>query len=140
MSCEKPFLQSFCWQIDIVLLVDGICTLANVVNVKPIRIDLVSWVTPRGVVMITTVQVKQGFYCNHYLMDMFFLLPQKVLGVFISNSTTFFIDMLTWHGQQRPLKALFYWCYIPLQIKSMSDFVENVGKCNHNQISQKNVK
>jgi hypothetical protein len=35
------FFQSFCQQIDIVLLVDDIHTLVNVVIVHPIRVNLV---------------------------------------------------------------------------------------------------
>jgi len=35
------------------------------------------------------------------------------VGVFTNNPTTFFIDVLTWCGQQKASKALFYWYYIP---------------------------
>ncbi len=80
-SKNKPhsfvtFSLVFLLVVDIVLLVDDICTLANVIIVNPIRIDLVSWVTIScGVAMIVEVQVKEGLYCNCYIMDMFFLFP-----------------------------------------------------------------
>jgi hypothetical protein len=52
----SPSLHYFCWWIDIVMLVDDICTLANVIIVKPIQIDLVSWVAlSHGVAMIAVV-------------------------------------------------------------------------------------
>jgi hypothetical protein len=34
------------------------------------------------------------------------LLPYKFLGVFTSKSTTFFIDVWTWHGQQKGIGNL----------------------------------
>jgi hypothetical protein len=36
-----PTLQFLCRQIEIVLLVDGVCTLVDIVIVDPIQIDLV---------------------------------------------------------------------------------------------------
>jgi hypothetical protein len=42
----------------------------------------------------------------------FSLLPYKFLGVFTKKLTTFFIDVLTWHGQQMAPKALFCHFYI----------------------------
>jgi len=43
----------------------------------------------------------------------FSLLPQKFLGVFTNKPTTFFINVLTWCGQQKAPKALLYQCYVP---------------------------
>jgi hypothetical protein len=34
------------------------------------------------------------------------------LGVFTNNSIVFFIDVLTWHGHQRPLEAFIYQCCV----------------------------
>jgi hypothetical protein len=50
--------------------------MVDVVIINPIRIDLVSWVILFcKVPMITAIQMKEGLYCNCYIMDMFFLLP-----------------------------------------------------------------
>jgi membrane-associated PAP2 superfamily phosphatase len=63
----------------IVMLVDGIRTLVDVIIVNPIRVDLISpMVFSHGVVMTMATQVKEGFYCDCYLMDMFFALVIKV--------------------------------------------------------------
>jgi hypothetical protein len=63
------FSLDFLLVVDIVLLVDDII-------INPIRIDLVSWVILFcKVPMITAIQMKEGLYCNCYIMDMFFLLP-----------------------------------------------------------------
>jgi hypothetical protein len=48
-----------------VLLVDGVHTLANVIIIDPIQIDLVSLaVFSHGVVMTMTVLAKDGLYCD----------------------------------------------------------------------------
>jgi len=103
--------QSFHWWVNIILSIDGICTLADVIIVDPSQAYLVSWlVISCGVAVIVTVQVKEGFYCDHYPTNMFLPLAIKVLGVFTSSWTTFFNDVLTWHGQQKVTKALIYRC------------------------------
>ncbi len=43
----------------------------------------------------------------------FFLLSQSFLDVFVSRSTTCFIDVLTWHEQQKTPKTLLYQCCFP---------------------------
>jgi hypothetical protein len=74
-----PTLQSSCHWIDIVLLIDGIHTLANVVITDPIWIDLVSLaIISCGIVATITTQVKDGFYRDKFPMGMFFLLDTKV--------------------------------------------------------------
>jgi len=39
--------------------------------------------------------------------------PYKVLGVFTMRPTTFFIDVLPWHEQQKALETLLYQCCVP---------------------------
>ncbi len=64
--------QSFHWHVNIILSIDGICMLANVVIVDPTQAYLVSWlVIYCGVAVIVIVQVKEGFYCDHYPTNMF---------------------------------------------------------------------
>jgi hypothetical protein len=43
----------------------------------------------------------------------FSFLPCGFFGVFFKKSSIFFIDVLTWHGQQRASKAFFCHCYVP---------------------------
>jgi hypothetical protein len=74
-------LQYFCSFVNIVLLVDNICTLANVIIVDPTQADLVSWPTfSHGVVMsLVIIQVKERVYRDRYLMAMFFPLAIESL-------------------------------------------------------------
>ncbi len=59
--------------------INGVYKLANVVIVNPIRIDLVSWVVIFGDVTLTIViHVKDDFYDNQFMLDMFFLLIVEV--------------------------------------------------------------
>jgi hypothetical protein len=46
------------------------------------------------------------------ITNVFLFLAIKVLDVFISKLTIFFINVLTWCGQQRVLETFFYQCYI----------------------------
>ncbi len=55
------------------LSVDGVCTLAKVVIVDPIKFDLVSQlVLSHGVVMMVVTQMKDCFYCVQFSAYMFF--------------------------------------------------------------------
>jgi hypothetical protein len=48
-------------------IIDGICTLIDVVITNPIQANLVSWVTfSCGVVATMATQMKEGLYCNYY--------------------------------------------------------------------------
>jgi hypothetical protein len=106
------FLFSY-QQVNIVLKVDDICTLVDVVITNLIWINLVSQVTfSCGVVGTMSTQVKKGLYCNHYAIDKFFFLVIKVFGCLYQQFDSFFINVLTWHGQQKALKFLLYRCYI----------------------------
>jgi hypothetical protein len=56
--------------------VNGIRTLINVVIVDPNRVDLVLWLAFLcGMVVTMVTQMKEGFYHDCYLANMFFLLP-----------------------------------------------------------------
>ncbi len=69
-----PLQSSYRW-INIILLVNGIHTLANVVIVNPTQADLVSLAAlSHGVVVTLAIHVKEGFYHNYYPTDVFFLL------------------------------------------------------------------
>ncbi len=58
-----PHLQSSHQQVNIMLSVDGVYTLADVVIPDPIQIDLVLWVVfSCGVTMTIVTQAKDGFY------------------------------------------------------------------------------
>ncbi len=60
---------------------DGICTLGDVVIVDPTRADLVSWAAlSHKVVTIMVAHVKEGFYHDCYLTDVFLPLVIEVFG------------------------------------------------------------
>lgn len=67
--------------VNIVLSVNGVCTLVDVVIVDLIQVDLVSHVVfSYGVTAIAAVQAKEGFYHDQFLMDMFVPLAMEVFG------------------------------------------------------------
>jgi hypothetical protein len=85
VSCDQthvlspPFLQSSHEQVDILLSIDGICTLAYVVIVNPTRVDLVSQTTSLDKVVAKMVtQAKEGFYHDHHPINTFFPLAIEV--------------------------------------------------------------
>jgi len=43
---------------------------------------------------------------------MFFPLTIEYLGAYINKEMIFFINVLTWHGQQKALMALLWWFYM----------------------------
>jgi hypothetical protein len=57
----------------------------------------------------------------------FFLLPYKILGVFISRRKASFINLLTWHGQQKALEAFFYTQSVDGIIESTCHFHLEMG-------------
>jgi len=74
-------LQFLPCQVNILLSINGVHMLADVVIVDPTWIDLVSQATfSCGVVTRVTTWVKDGFYCDQFLEDMFFPLVIKVFG------------------------------------------------------------
>jgi hypothetical protein len=77
--CPSPLaLQFLCHQINILLLVYGVCIFVDVIA-NPTWVDLVSWVVLScGVAMIIMVHVKDGLYRNRFPMDMFILLMIEV--------------------------------------------------------------
>jgi hypothetical protein len=78
---SPPSLQSSCEQVNIMLLIDGICTLANVVIINPTQVDLVSQTTSfHRVVTKMVTQAKEGFYHNQNPINTFFPLAIKVFG------------------------------------------------------------
>jgi len=83
--------QSSCRQFDIVLLVDGIRTLAIVVIVEPIQTNLVSSMAlSRGVAITLAALLKEGFYCDCYLVDVFLLLAVEILTCLHQQVDNFF--------------------------------------------------
>jgi len=55
--------------------------MVNIVIADPTQVDLVSWIVLScGVAAIVTVQAKEGFYHDQFLVDMFFLLDVEVFG------------------------------------------------------------
>jgi hypothetical protein len=74
-----PTLQSSHRQIDIMLLIDGVCMLANIIIFDLTWVDLVLCVALfRGVVMIIATKAKDNFYHNWFPADMFLPLAIKV--------------------------------------------------------------
>jgi hypothetical protein len=62
---SSPSLQSSHEQVDIMLLIDGICTVTNVIIVDPTRVDLVFQTTSfHEVVTKMVTHAKEGFYHN----------------------------------------------------------------------------
>jgi len=68
----QPSLQSFYWQVDIVLSIDGIHTLVDVVITDFIQTYLVSQVALScEVAVIVMTQMKEGLHCDHYTSGSF---------------------------------------------------------------------
>jgi hypothetical protein len=87
MSCNNkpmsfcPLLYSSHCQINILLLVDDVHTLANIIIIDPTRVDLVSWtIIFCGGIMTIVVQMKDGLYHDQFPINMFFPLDMKVFG------------------------------------------------------------
>lgn len=77
-SRPLPFIF-FCWWVDIVLLIDNICTLVDVIIVAFTWTDFVSQATfSQRVATSLVVQVKKGFSCDYYSIDVF--LPFVIEG------------------------------------------------------------
>jgi hypothetical protein len=74
-----PSLQSSYERVDIMLLVDGIRTLANVVIVDPTQVNLVSQTASfHRVVATMATQAKEGLYHNQHPTYTFLPLAIKV--------------------------------------------------------------
>ncbi len=87
VSCDQTHvlspasLQSSRELVDIMLLIDGICTLANVIIINPTQVDLVSQTTSfHRVVTKMVTQAKEGFYHNQHPINTFFSLTIEVFG------------------------------------------------------------
>jgi len=84
-------LQSSHQRINIILLIDGVRTLANTVIVDSTWIDLVLWAAfSCGVVMIVELKAKDSFYHDWFSMDMFFLLAIKIFEFLHQQANDFF--------------------------------------------------
>jgi hypothetical protein len=97
------------WGVDIVLSVDSIRILINIVIVHPTQTDLV-WrgVLYCGVVTIMAIWMKEGFYHDHHLVNVFFS-----HGCFHQQSNNFFNQCVKMAWPVKTLKFLLYPCCIP---------------------------
>jgi hypothetical protein len=85
-------MQSFIFQVNIVLSINDIHKLVNVIIV-----DLFCFIFQFCKMILKMVTwVKEGFYHNLYLTYAFFSLSWKFLIAYINNQTIFSIDVLTW--------------------------------------------
>ncbi len=76
------FFQFSCRWVNIVLLVDGIHTLAHVVIVDPTWTNLVSWVVlVRGMATTLATHVKEGLYHDCYPTYVFLFLTMKFFAI-----------------------------------------------------------
>jgi hypothetical protein len=92
-------LQSLRCQVNIVLSIDGVRTLANVVIIDPIRVDLASRIVlSHGIVVTVVAQAKDGFYRDRFPTNMFLLLAIEVFECLHQQ-----MNVPTWHGQQKAL-------------------------------------
>ncbi len=71
--------------------IDDIHILVDVVIVDPIRVDLISHVVlSDGVVMFLAVEMKERFYCDYYLADVFFPLAMEIFECLHQHANNFF--------------------------------------------------
>jgi hypothetical protein len=83
MFFQQPSLQFFYRQVDIVYNVDGICTLVDVIIVDIIWANLLSQaIFFCGAATSLVAQMKEGFYYDHYQVNVFLPLAIEVLGCF----------------------------------------------------------
>jgi len=100
--------NSFCWQVDMVLTEDEICTLINFVIIDPTQTDLLSqscaiW----GFVAFDVIQAQKRGYCDQHPIDQFLPLTieifeclHKQVYVFLhycANASFFFIKKIQLH-------------------------------------------
>ncbi len=103
-------IQSSCWQINIMLSVDGIHMLTNVIIDDFTQVDLVSCVTLcQGWLRWWHFKQRKNFIEINMLQICLSLSSLKTLGAYIKKLTFFFIVVLTWHELQRALQALLFW-------------------------------
>jgi hypothetical protein len=53
-------------------------------------------------------QTKDGFYRDQFLMDIFLPLAIEVFEFLHQQEDGFFIDVPTWHGEQKALEIFIY--------------------------------
>jgi len=70
--------------------------------------------------MITTTHPMEMLYCDWCIGDVFFPFTIEVFRCLHQQTNKFFIDVLTWHGQQRVLKAFLCWYCIQIYKQRMS--------------------
>jgi hypothetical protein len=106
-------IHSSCWQINIVLSIDGIRMLTNVIIDDFTQMDSVSCVTLcQGWLRWWHLKQKKDFIEIDMLQICLSLSSLKSLGFYIKKLTIFFIVVLTWHELQRTPKALLFWFYV----------------------------
>jgi hypothetical protein len=80
-------------------IIDGICTLIDVVIVIPIQSNLVSWATfSCGVATTMATQLKEGLYYNYYLVEEFLSFAIEVFGCLYHQSNSFHHQALMSEG------------------------------------------
>ncbi len=90
-------------------LVDDVCTLVDVVIINCTQIDLVSHaIFFGGVVVIIVIEMKNDLCHDPFLRDMLLLLVRKVFKCLHQHVDEFFIDVRTWHGEQKGLRAFHF--------------------------------
>ncbi len=109
------------------LSIYGVHIIVNVVITILIQVDLISWGNIYwGIVMITTTQPMDVLYCDRCIGDVFFLFTIEVFRCLHQQSNNFFINVLTWHGQPRVLKAFLCWYCIQFISKGCQLFYKKI--------------
>jgi hypothetical protein len=81
------------WRIHIVLTKNGIRTVANIVIVNPMWMDLLSWsCTTQGFVVFDAGQAKEKNYCNQHTIDQVLPLIIEVFGCLHKHADVFLHD------------------------------------------------
>ncbi len=88
------------------LLIDGLCTLANVIIANPFKLV---WFQRQLFfcedVVTIAIQTKDGFYHDSVLTNMFLFPTIKVFKCLHQQEKYFFIDVPTWREEQKVVKA-----------------------------------
>ncbi len=92
-ALSSTMFHSFCWRVNIMLIKDGICTLANVVIVDPTQADLLHWsCTTWGFAAFEVIQAKKKSYHDRHPTYYFLLLAIEVFGCLDKQIDVFLHD------------------------------------------------
>jgi len=125
----STMFNSFCQQVDIIFIKDGICILVDIVIIDPMQTNLFLWsYATQRFATFDAIQTKEMSYHDRHPTDKFLPLAIENLDVYTNKLMCFYMIVPMPFGVWKCQKVLFFFSWLLFFIKT---FQSHCKKCKH---------